>query len=576
VEHGGSNSTAPALYVGQDRRRARSTARNAVTVNELVAFAGVLLVVGVALPAALQALPSFTDAERAQSALRTTWSILFICAGIFRLVRWRLTGEVRGACLGVGMACYGLLSASTQAIAPLIQHSPRDVWLSPVTRVLAVAVFQLVLVRLFRSPTINATVRPSRMILRLMIGSAAVLALFVTGNAFVPFTVPGRIWFDVGICQAGIWLGFAAAASFSGLRRHDPSTTWVGIGLALMWIAEALHAIAFVNPAASAFYATSLQLVAGAIAVANSATDLSLVFASEGNRLLSLSGALHNAEALLTDEEQERAERLHDARSVIAALKAASITLDRYDARLDTDVKHRLRSSLVSELARLEHVIAGRRREPPRAFRLSTALSPLLIAERENGLSIHADLSDFAVIGRPLELATVVQNLLVNARRYAPGSTVRVAATRFAGRIRIAVEDRGPGIDPTQHELIFERGHRCGVDNGGSGLGLYMARRLIREQGGEIVVRDRLGGGASFVITLTAPSWNEKIDYDREVIKSSDRQVRGAPRHGDASVIAGLPRQRNDDSASERTRAGVGDDKVDHQTLVRRTDLKAT
>jgi signal transduction histidine kinase len=261
---------------------------------------------------------------------------------------------------------------------------------------------------------------------------------------------------------------------------------------------------------------------------------------------------------------------------VIAALKAASITLDRYDARLDTDVKHRLRSSLVSELARLEQVIAGRRQEPPRAFRLSTALSPLLIAERENGLSIHADLSDFAAIGRPLELATVVQNVLVNARRYAPGSAVRVVATRFQGRVRIVIEDRGPGIDPTQRELIFERGHRCDAQSSGSGLGLYLARRLMREQGGEIVVRDRLGGGASFVITLPAPSWNQKLDDGGEILNTVDRQRNVAARHGHTSVVAGLPRERHDDAAGKRTRAGVGDDKVDHRTLVRRTDLKAT
>jgi signal transduction histidine kinase len=577
VQDGGSAATTAPPYFGQDRRQRRSTGRNAVTTGELAAFAGTLLLVGLLLPTLLQALPSFSDATHAQGALRTAWSILFICAGLMRLVRWRLTGEARSAYLGVGMLCFGLLSAPSQAIAPLIEHDARDVWLSPVTRVLAVAVFQGVLARGLSSPTVNATVRPIRLIVKLILGSAAALVLFAAADGVLgPLGSHARFWFDVGIAQGVIWLALAAAAAYTGAKRLDPSTIWIGLGLLLMWIAELLHAIAFVSPPASAFYATCLQVVAGAIAVANSAADLGLVLAADGNRLLSLSGALHDAEVMLTEEEQEQAERLHDARSVIAALKAASITLDRYDERLDPHVKHRLRTSLVSELARLERVIAGRQEEPLRAFRVGTALEPLLIAEEENGLSIQADLSDFAVIGRPLELATVVQNVLVNARRYAPGSPVRIAATHLHGQIRIVVDDRGPGIDPAHRELIFERGHRALGDGNGSGLGLYLARRLMREQGGEINVRDRLGGGASFVLTLPAPSWNEKVEDGVEVLNSGHGQVNRAVRHGHATTLAGLPRQRNDDTTGEGARAVVGDDEVNERSLVRRTDLETT
>ena len=576
VHHGGSTATTAGPYAGQDRRLGRTTARDSITTNELTAFGAALALIGLGLPTLLDSLPHST-ALHAQGALRTTWSILFVCAGLFRLVRWRLTGEACAAFLGVGMVAFGLLSASTRALAPLLPHETTDLWLSPVTRTIAVAVFQVVLARGLLSPRVDARVRPTRMLVRAVFAGTAVLALIAIVDRLVTHvTLAPHTWFDLGAIQAGAWLFLAAAAAHRGARYSDPSTVWISFGLLLMWIAEMLHAMAFVSPSASAFYATCLQVVAGAVALANSATDLGLVFSEDGNRLLSLSGALHHAETMLTEEERLQAERLHDARSVIAALKAASITLDRYDERLETEVKHRLRSSLVSELARLERVIAGRREEPLRAFRLQPALQPLLIAEHENGMSIHADLSDFAVIGRPLELATVVQNLLVNARRHAPGSPVRITATHLHGQTRITVEDRGPGVDPSQRELVFARGHRGNSEGSGSGLGLYLARRLMREQGGEISVRDRVGGGASFVLTLPAPSWNQKVDDGIEVLDAGDSQRGVAAGQRYPSLLAGLPRQRHDDASCEGGRPGIGHDQVDQRSLIRRADVEAT
>lgn len=61
-------------------------------------------------------------------------------------------------------------------------------------------------------------------------------------------------------------------------------------------------------------------------------------------------------------------------------------------------------------------------------------------------------------------------------------------------RVRVAVEDRGPGISPEVLPRMFQRFAR-GDDSGGSGLGLAIARALVEAHGGTIAAESREGGG---------------------------------------------------------------------------------
>jgi signal transduction histidine kinase len=79
-----------------------------------------------------------------------------------------------------------------------------------------------------------------------------------------------------------------------------------------------------------------------------------------------------------------------------------------------------------------------------------------------------------------------------------------VSAKATNDRIELRVEDRGPGVRADIRRLIFERGWRGQDDVEGSGLGLYVAARLVRDQGGDLHVEERAGGGASFVMTLVS------------------------------------------------------------------------
>jgi two-component system clock-associated histidine kinase SasA len=102
-------------------------------------------------------------------------------------------------------------------------------------------------------------------------------------------------------------------------------------------------------------------------------------------------------------------------------------------------------------------------------------------------------------------VAQVLHGLLANAGKYAPGSPVRVTLNHALDEIAIRVEDDGPGIDPEYWDLVFDRGFRLDP-NGlpGSGIGLAVARRMVRSQDGDLWVESSPSGGAAFVISIPA------------------------------------------------------------------------
>ncbi|OJY67103.1 MAG: hypothetical protein BGP16_18055 [Sphingobium sp. 66-54] len=98
----------------------------------------------------------------------------------------------------------------------------------------------------------------------------------------------------------------------------------------------------------------------------------------------------------------------------------------------------------------------------------------------------------------------ILVNLIGNAVRYSPPeSMVWVRVDEENGRARAIVADQGAGIDPADHERIFERFERLGRSgDGGSGLGLYLSRRLARAMGGDVTLESAPGQGARFTLDL--------------------------------------------------------------------------
>ena len=130
----------------------------------------------------------------------------------------------------------------------------------------------------------------------------------------------------------------------------------------------------------------------------------------------------------------------------------------------------------------------------------------------DDGFQVHfeADNQSYTIQSDRGALEQVLINITDNALKYArEGKDLTVELERQGDEICIHIKDRGPGV-PKQHQnRIFEKFHRVDdsltAEQGGSGLGLSIADRLIRGLGGRLAYQDREGGGAIFTLHLPVP-----------------------------------------------------------------------
>lgn len=143
--------------------------------------------------------------------------------------------------------------------------------------------------------------------------------------------------------------------------------------------------------------------------------------------------------------------------------------------------------------------------EPGDLNSLVAGLAPGL--ERPNGDLAFEYAEDLpTVLVRAEELASILQNLVENARKYAPvpegGEPIRVRTRRVDGSVSLEVLDRGPGIPAAERERIFEAFYRIGHEHRrttrGTGLGLHLVDQSVKALGGGVDVLDRPGGGSIF------------------------------------------------------------------------------
>ncbi|MFN3455964.1 MAG: sensor histidine kinase [Novosphingobium sp.] len=169
-------------------------------------------------------------------------------------------------------------------------------------------------------------------------------------------------------------------------------------------------------------------------------------------------------------------------------------------------------ASLVEDLADLETVEAEGFAPEPDHIDLADcarrAAGILGVRARERGIVLALPSVDEHVpaIGEFRRVLQVLLNLIGNAIRYTRSdTTVRIECGGDDALAWISVSDEGEGIAPEQAEKVFEKFERLGRSgDGGSGLGLYISRRLARAMGGELVVGTSPQGGARFVLSLPA------------------------------------------------------------------------
>ena len=213
----------------------------------------------------------------------------------------------------------------------------------------------------------------------------------------------------------------------------------------------------------------------------------------------------------------------HELRTPLAAIYGAAMTLRRSDVALDETQRATLLDVVSGEadrLARTVNDILWASRLDTDALHVNIqACDPVALARDvvdaqlahlDQGHELELKLADGLppVAGDPDKVGRVLINLVDNAVKYSPdGGSVEVEVHTVGSHVRFSVTDHGLGIPPAEQRRIFEKFYRLDPNMtrgvGGTGLGLYICRELVRRMDGRIWVESQgLGRGSTFHIEL--------------------------------------------------------------------------
>lgn len=168
--------------------------------------------------------------------------------------------------------------------------------------------------------------------------------------------------------------------------------------------------------------------------------------------------------------------------------------------------------ALVDDLIDLQIIERSDYRPEPEAIDLAdvavraSGLLAVRAADRHVSIELMDQDREFPATANFRRTLQILINLVGNAVRHSPpNGTVWIRGEREGDIVAIIVADAGSGIAPEHQERIFGRFERLEpVEPGGSGLGLYISRRLARAMGGDLNVDSAPGAGARFILTLPA------------------------------------------------------------------------
>ena len=214
----------------------------------------------------------------------------------------------------------------------------------------------------------------------------------------------------------------------------------------------------------------------------------------------------------------------HEIKNPLASLRSATESMSKVDdaqlrAQLIDVAAHDVRriDRLVSEISEASRIDAELSRATFEPVDLCELFANVVARKEERGetencvLEVHRDNTPSRVMGVPIRLERVAENLLDNAVSFSPdGGRIIISLDNVDNRVQARVCDEGPGIPEDEREKIFRRfhSHRPDEESFGnhSGLGLAIGRTIAEAHGGSLRVDDEEQGTCGACLVLELPS----------------------------------------------------------------------
>jgi signal transduction histidine kinase len=223
-----------------------------------------------------------------------------------------------------------------------------------------------------------------------------------------------------------------------------------------------------------------------------------------------LNALLEEREQRVTRAVAKAGDLAHGLKTPLAVLaheaqQAREVGYERLAAEIDQQID-RMRRQIDYHLAHARSAASAA--SPTARALIAVSADGILRALRrlhaERDLSIEVDApASHAFRGRQEDLDEMLGNLLDNACKWARGRA-RLTCSKEGDRIVIAIDDDGPGIEPSMREAVMRRGVRADEAAQGSGLGLAIVRDLAEIYGGTISLEESPMGGARARLMLPA------------------------------------------------------------------------
>jgi signal transduction histidine kinase len=431
------------------------------------------------------------ETRNTASAARTIGLIVntvVVASGIYMYLHHRLTRADSTGWLASSLIVIGGVGLTVTGVD--LTMTPQESMSVPVT-VVDLGVLGGLLVAVWIAERVPLVVDPAAV--GLLVGAAACALTLVATSAGPPLTVTQSATPVV----VTVILAIAIVVALR-VRRLVTLAGWARDRLAFALVALfASRALVAGDPDSPAAHlgAVLAGTVAATLVLGTSLATLRLAIHDDHLAITALRDQLAATAAFARADR----DRLHEVKATIAGIASAS-RLIHHDTLLPGPSRELLEEMLERESARLQRLVQGDAPGPIGVVHLDEALPSLVVARQAQGQRVSWRPCGLAVWAREDDLSEVVNILLDNAAKHAPDASVTVFAVEAGDNARIVVADSGPGVPADLRPALFERGVR-GDSSAGTGLGLYLARRLMIRSGGFLRLDESVPSGAAFVVS---------------------------------------------------------------------------